>query len=79
MTIDGTNDTLQGLANAMNNAGAGVTASVVNDGSGNNPYRLLLTSNQSGADNTIQITNNLAADSGGPCSPFLTPTMSAPP
>ena len=71
VTVDGTNDTLQGLADAINNAGAGVTASVVNDGSGNDPYRLLLTSNQSGADNAIQITNNLAADGGGAVNPVF--------
>jgi flagellar hook-associated protein 2 len=34
ITIDGTNDTLQGLANAINQAGVGVTAGVVSDGSG---------------------------------------------
>ena len=74
MTIDGSNNTLQGLVEAVNNAGAGVTASVVSDGSGNDPYRLLLTSNQSGTDNAIQISNNLAADGGGAVRPVFDST-----
>ena len=40
-------DTLQTLVTAINKLNAGVTASIVNDGS-SNPYRLFLTSNQSG-------------------------------
>lgn len=34
ITIDGSNDSLAGLAQAINDAGAGVTASIVNDGTG---------------------------------------------
>src|SRR4029077_4773724 len=42
ITVDGTNNTLQGLANAINTSGAAVTANVVNDGSGDGQqgYRL---------------------------------------
>jgi flagellar hook-associated protein 2 len=69
ITIDSTNDTLQGLANAINNANAGVTASIVNDGSSSQSYHLLLTSNQSGTANAITITNNLAAGSSGAMRP----------
>ncbi len=73
ITIDNTNNTLQGLAGAINNANIGVTATVINDGSGNGaqPYRLLLTANQTGADNTINITNHLAADTGGAVNPVF--------
>lgn len=73
VTIDASNNTLQGLAGAINSAGAGVTASVINDGSAANtqPYRLLLTSNSTGASNTITITNNLAADSGSAVKPIF--------
>jgi flagellar hook-associated protein 2 len=49
---------LQGLANAINTAHAGVTASVINNGSASNPYRLALTATSSGAANTFQITQN---------------------
>src|SRR5262249_27419340 len=64
--IDGTNDTLQGLANAINGSGAGVTATIINDGSNSRtqPYHLLLTSNQLGVDNAITLTNNGAGDEG---------------
>lgn len=58
VTIDGTNNTLQGLANAINASGGDVRASIVNDGSAT-PYKLLLSSTKTGAANTIQITNNL--------------------
>ncbi|MCE9638740.1 MAG: flagellar filament capping protein FliD [Betaproteobacteria bacterium] len=60
VTIDASNNTLEGVRDAINAAGAGVTASVVNDGSAS-PYKLVLTANATGTSNTIQITNNLAA------------------
>jgi flagellar hook-associated protein 2 len=76
ITIDSTNDTLQGLATAINNAGVGVTASIVNDGSGsgNQPFRLLLSANQTGTANAIQITNSLAADNNGAVLPAFNGT-----
>lgn len=71
ITIDSSNDTLQGLADAINNSGAGLSASLINDGSGANaqPYRLLLTANATGTSNAVTITNNLAASSGGATKP----------
>lgn len=67
ITIDSTNNTLQGLANAITGSAAGVTATIINDGSDSRtqPYRLLLTANKSGLDNAITLTNALAADAGG--------------
>lgn len=50
--IDSGNNTLEGIMQAINEAGAGVRASIVNDGSG---YRLLLTSEASGAANSMEI------------------------
>ncbi len=65
VTIDAENSTIQGLANSINSADAGVSATLVNDGStGGRPYRLLLTAEKTGADNEIVITNNLAASGG---------------
>ncbi|RMF18481.1 MAG: flagellar capping protein [Gammaproteobacteria bacterium] len=53
ITIDNTNNTLQGIANAINGeSGLAVSASVLNTGTG---YQLLLTSENSGADNAISI------------------------
>lgn len=59
ITIDGSNNTLQGIRDAINAANMGVNATIVNDGSGT-PYRLALTSSSSGASNSLKI-----ATSGG--------------
>ena len=55
--------TLADLAQAINNANAGVSASIINDGSANDPYRLVLTSNNTGTNGAISITNNLSGGS----------------
>ncbi|MRR50889.1 MAG: flagellar hook protein [Rhodocyclaceae bacterium] len=52
VTIDGTNNTLSGIRSAINSANAGVTASIVNDGS---YQRLLLTSNTLGSSGAIGV------------------------
>lgn len=52
VTINSGNNTLAGVRDAINQADIGVAASVVSDGSG---YRLLLTSENSGSANSIQI------------------------
>ena len=49
ITVDSTNDTLDGLASAINaTANIGVTAQVVNTGAPGAPYRLELTANSTG-------------------------------
>lgn len=53
VTVDDTDNTLDGLANAINNANAGVTASVINDASG---ARLSIVSNTSGAPGDLTVT-----------------------
>lgn len=50
--IDASNNTLQGVRDAINAADAGVSAAVVNDGDG---FRLLLSTTETGADNSIEI------------------------
>ena len=81
ITIDGNNNSLTGLATAINSSGAGISASIVKDsGGGATPYRLLMMSTRTGADNAISVTNNLAAGSGGAVQPqidFLTPVQEA--
>jgi flagellar hook-associated protein 2 len=65
ITIDSTNNTLQGLADAINDTDSGVSASIVKDASGGaTPYRLLLSAVNTGTDNEISITNNLGASAG---------------
>ena len=52
IVIDSSNSTLNGVKNAINDAGAGVSASVVKDGEN---YRLLLTASSTGASNALSI------------------------
>ena len=54
VTIDSTDNSLQGIATAINKANIGVSASIINDGSGT-PYRLVLSSNSTGADSSMKI------------------------
>ena len=54
LTIDSTNNSLQGIRDAINSAKMGVTASIINDGSAT-PYRLVITSGSTGAANSMKI------------------------
>jgi len=60
ITLSDTNNTLEGLRDAINAAGAGVSAVIINDG-GSAPYRLALTADSSGLDNTVSISHTLSA------------------
>jgi flagellar hook-associated protein 2 len=53
ITIDSSNNTLSGVRDAINAANAGISASIINDGTG---YRLIITSKDSGAANSIKLT-----------------------
>lgn len=55
VVIDSTNNTLAGIRDAINAANGGVTATIVNDGNATNPYRLVLSSTDTGADQSMQI------------------------
>lgn len=66
ITVDSTNNTLSGLATAINDANAGLSASIVEDGSG---ARIVLTAEKTGTANAISITSNLAASSGNATQP----------
>jgi flagellar hook-associated protein 2 len=59
VTIDSTNNTLQGVADAINAKNAGVNAVVINDGSAE-PYKLVITSSKTGIANSFNITDNLS-------------------
>jgi flagellar hook-associated protein 2 len=54
VTIDSSNNTLQGIRDAINSANIGVTASIINDGSAA-PYRLVLSSSSTGQANSMKI------------------------
>lgn len=53
ITIDSTNNTLSGMRDYINNGDYGVTASIINDGTG---YKLTLQSDNSGANAAMQVT-----------------------
>ena len=59
ITIDSSNNTLQGLRDAVNDANIGVKAAIINDGTNN---RLTFTSN-AGANNSLEISVNDTGDS----------------
>lgn len=59
VTIDSTNNTLEGIRDAINAEDGPVTATIINDGSGATPYRLVLTSNDTGAD--AEIVQNISS------------------
>ncbi|MBD3233581.1 MAG: flagellar filament capping protein FliD [candidate division Zixibacteria bacterium] len=75
ITIDSDNNTLAGLRDAINNTNAGVTASIINDGSSGNPYRLLLSADETGVTNTISVTTSL---SGGTAPDFASSSFDTP-
>lgn len=60
ITLNGTNNTLEGIRDAINSEKKGVTASIVNDGS-NTPYRLVLTSDTTGTGSELTV----SFDDGG--------------
>ena len=62
ITIDSSNNTLDGLRKAINSSDAPVNAAIINDGSG---YRLTVTSEESGSDSAISIQNNTLTLSDG--------------
>ncbi|SFV02867.1 flagellar filament capping protein FliD [Pseudoduganella namucuonensis] len=62
IVIDSTNNTLQGIRDAINKANFGVTASIISDGSATNPNHLVLTSSATGANSNMRIT---VSGSGG--------------
>jgi flagellar hook-associated protein 2 len=55
IVIDSSNNTLEGIRDAINDANIGVSATIVNDGDATNPYRLVLSSSNSGADQSIKM------------------------
>lgn len=52
--------TLSGLRDAINAAGAGVTASILDTGTGETPYRLVLTSDRTGLTGEITVNVNVS-------------------
>jgi flagellar hook-associated protein 2 len=55
---------LEAVRDAINASGADVFASIVNDGSGSTPYRLLITSKTTGTAGEIQVSTSLTGGTG---------------
>jgi flagellar hook-associated protein 2 len=55
ITIDSSNNTVDGLRLAINNSGLDVKASFINDGSSTNPVRLSVSGTKSGVDNQVTV------------------------
>lgn len=60
ITIDNSNDSLQGLANAINESDAGVSAGVIDTGDG---FQLVLSADETGTANAVSI--SVTGDNGG--------------
>jgi flagellar hook-associated protein 2 len=65
LTVGSTNNTIQQFVNAINSDGGDVTASIVNNGGSSDPYQILLSSNNPGAANTINVGFTASGPSGG--------------
>lgn len=73
VVIDSTNNSLQGIRDAINNAGLGVTASIVSDGT-DKPHHLVLSSSKSGANSSMKI--SLSGSDGQPADSALSDLLS---
>jgi len=73
VVIDSTNNSLQGIRDAINNASLGVTASIVSDGT-DKPYHLVLSSTKTGANSAMKIT--LSGSNGQPADSALNDLLS---
>jgi flagellar hook-associated protein 2 len=62
ITLNSSDNTLSGIADAINGGNLGVTATIVNNGSATAPYQLVITSNSTGAAQAVQI--SVSGDSG---------------
>ncbi len=73
VVVEVANYTLSELRDAINSADAGINATIVNDGSGPTPYRLVLTSGASGLAGEM----NIVMDLNGGATPVLSELQTA--
>jgi len=64
ITIDSSNNTLEGIAAAINAEDTGVQATVLDTGSGAEPYQLVLTATDTGTDNNFTLGTDVDATAG---------------
>lgn len=70
-----TNNSLNGLRDAINASGAGVTATIVNTGSGTTPYQLVVTANDTGTGTTGGVVRLAAINNADGSSTTLDPAL----
>ena len=63
VTIDSTNNSLDGLRLAVNNLGLDIKASFLNDGDSSKPYRLLISGTQTGSSGAVTMSTNITSGS----------------
>ena len=63
ITIDSTNNSIDGLRLAINNLGMDIKASFLNDGDATNPYRLLISGTQTGSSGAVTMSTNITSGS----------------
>jgi len=68
INLDSTNNTVEGLVNAINSQSEDLTATIVHD-QATDTDRILLSSRHTGASNQITVTNNLGPTGGGATQP----------
>lgn len=69
------NNSLNGLRDAINASGAGVTAAIVNTGSGANPYQLVISANDTGTGTTNGVVTLAAINNADGTSTVLNPAL----
>ena len=65
LTINSSNNTLDGLRLAINNSGANVQANFINDGSATNPVKLVISGAKTGVENAVSISSAKILFGGG--------------
>lgn len=65
ITINSTNNTVDGLRLAINNSGGDFQATFLDDGSSSNPIRLLISGTKTGSANSVSITSTQVLLGGG--------------
>ena len=69
------NNSLNGLRDAINASGAGVTASIINTGSGASPYQLVVSANDTGTGTTNGVVTLAAIDNADGTSTVVNPAL----
>lgn len=65
ITIDATNNTLEGLRDAINSSGAGITASIVDLSGDGTQQQIVLSSGKTGAVNRVELVETSSTGTGG--------------